>query len=858
MMRFLIRTSAILLSCVVPAGAQQGAASVNLQNPGFEAPYPPVASSSDAANLKAKITGTVAQGWQDNSNWADVSVDYGADTSNPHRGASDQRVTITRVAGGAVQFVQPVRLQKSHAYELRVWLRGTPGTSISISLRQSGAPYATYAEGRAAVSPEWREFRAAGIVGEDAAGFLMLRVAEPMTFWADDARLVDVTAASATTTPKAGNLVTGGSFEAGLSFGWSARFQGPMRHAFEDPRPSIDAKTAAEGRQSLRADIPEGDSVEVQSGVFGFNFGRAHTASVWLKASEANVPVQIGFADTDVGTTATVGTQWQRYTLTGTLPFKDYARLRLYCQAPEGGTGRTLWIDGAQVEERATASAGYVPAAPVELTLRLARPGSVVFDGENPPVQVGLGPPVPRGARLRLSMENLSGRRQALPDVSLPRAAFPLPTWGGRARGVFKLTGTVVDAGGRALSAPVALVWSRLPKSKAIAPAQSFFGIHIPLSPYYIALARAVGARWARLHDTSMIGKWAVAETSPGHFEFYDEGVTAAHEAGLSILGMLDGAPAWTTTKPREGGYWGLWNIPDKPDALAQWTTYVQTVTSHYKGRIDAWEVWNEPWGNWWITSGNPNATPQLYGQLQQIAYKTAHAANPNALIVGIDTTRGSDENWTDPALKASGPAFYDVFSFHDYNDVLYGGPTSMAQSQANRFNELQAKYGTPKPLWDTEGGLFGVGSFYAPETGGMPVQEQPAYIVRYDVTMMAAGVRRFFPYAVHTDPVMGGTETVLTEQDRAVKPLLAARAVLASLVDGAGRPTRIEPVKGVDEYTFPPQNRKAVSVLWSYDGATHALPLPKGVQALDVWSNPLPKGWTVSVGVEPVYLVRQ
>lgn len=839
------------------ACAQQGAAPAALQNPGFEAPFQPVAPVSDAVNQKAKITGSVAQGWGDNSNWADVSIDYAQDKINPHRGAACQRIAVSRVASGACQFVQSVTLQKGHVYEVRIWLRGASGAGIGLSLRQGGAPYTTYAETRASVSPEWQEFHAAGLVADDTTAYVMLRAEQPTTFWADDARLIDVTEASSTTAPNTGNLIGGGSFEAGLSFGWSVRFQGLMRHAFEDPRPRTDAATATAGRQSLRADIPEGGSLEIHSPVFHFNFGRVHTASVWLKASEAAVPVQMELEGTDIRMSVTVGKDWQRFALSGKMPFKDYARLRLESSAPEGGPGRTLWLDGAQVEERDTASPAYVPAMPIELTLHLARPGNVVFDGEKAPVQVGVGPTAPRGARLSLAMESLAGERRSLPDVSLPCASFVLPNWDKRPRGVFKLTGTVVDAAGRALSDPVALVWSRLPRPREITPAKSYFGIHIPLSPYYIALARAVGARWARLHDTSMIGKWAAEETSPGHFEFHDDGVTAAHEGGLAVLGMLDGAPAWTTTRPREGGYWGLWNIPDKPGAVAQWQNYVRTVATHYRGRIDAWEVWNEPWGRWWLGSDNPNATPQFYGRLLQIADTTAHSVNPNVQIVGVDTYRGSDDAWTEPVLKATGTQAYDVFSFHDYNDTLYGGPENLAQIQAQTFNALQGKYGAVKPLWDTEGGLFSGGSFYAPETGGLPARDQPTYIVRYDVCMMGAGVQKFFPYAAHTDPAMGNIETSLTEYDRAVKPLLAARAVLASLVDGAGRPTRSEPVRGVDDYTFPPQGGKSVSVVWSYDGAAHKVPVPRGAQVLDVWGNRLPSGSGVTAGPEPLYLVR-
>ncbi|HVF85385.1 MAG TPA: endo-1,4-beta-xylanase, partial [Abditibacteriaceae bacterium] len=645
-----------------------------------------------------------------------------------------------------------------------------------------------------------------------------------------------------------------------LSFGWSTRYEGPARHAFADPRPRIDGTTAAVGRQSLRNDIPEGDNAAVRSPLFSYNFGRAHAMSAWLKASAPNTRVEMNLEGTDISTAVQVGTTWQRFTLNGTLPFRDYMRLRFYCTAPKNGQGVTLWIDGAQVEERVAPSASYLPAAPLELTLTLPRPGKVVFDGEVNRVLVGLSPQAPRGARLQLSMQNVYGARQLLPTVKLPVASFALPVSAGHERGIFKLRGVVVDAKGRALSSPVEMVWARLPRPRSIAPDRSFFGIHIPLSPDFIAIARATGQRRVRLHDTSMISKWAIAESTPGRIEFFDEGVTAARNAGLSILGMLDGAPPHVTTKPRanEGNYWKIWNIPDAPNALSQWRNYVRAVAGHYKGRIDEWEVWNEPWGQWWIASGNPNATPELYGQFLRAAYQEAKAANPNAQIIGIDTFRGYDDNWTKPALKAAGLQFFDVFSFHDYNDAFYGGPDNLAQAQVQTFTTLMRPYGTPRPLWNTEGGPGHIGSFYASETGGLAIASQATYMVRYDVTHMAAGTRNSFLYAMPTDPAMGEPTYCADEFDRAIKPIVAARAVLASLVDGAGVPTRSEPVKGVDFYTFPRLGGQVVSVLWSYDNTPHQINVPRGVRVLDVWGNAIKvTREQVTAGFEPIYFVR-
>ena len=830
-----------------PAGAQA------LTNPGFEGAYSPAVSQSDLPSQKAQITGEIAAGWSDNSNWADVGVIYGRDTSNPHRGLAAQKIAISRVTSGAVQFVQSETFTKGRVNEFRVWLRGTPGTSVTLTLRKAGTPYTSYGETFAGLSPEWQQFHVAAVMPEDTPGLVMIIAHSPMTFWADDAEFLDQTKANSDAPARRGSLLPGGSFEAGLSYGWRVRYQGSMRNAFSDPRPSIDDTTATAGKRSLKVMVPPDASVEISSPLFSYNFGRTHTVSVWLKAAAPGTSVSLNLDGTDVGSSVEVGTEWKRYVFSGVLPYRSYTSL--FLRMGEDARARTLWVDGAQVEERSEPSPGYVPSQPLELALDVpgSHPGHVVFDGEPGEVTVTVAPAPPAGARLRRTLVRWDGDRQSLPDLSLPRVSFPLPAPKSHPRGVFKVEAQIVDARGKPLSEMAQIAWARLPHPRDLDPQRSYFGVHISLSPYYIGLARAVGARWVRLHDTSMIAKWAVAEPEPGQFQFYDEGVTAAHDGGLRVLGMLDGAPRWVSTMPREG-YFGLWHIPDTPDAPAQWENYVRTVAGYYKGRIDDWEVWNEPWGAWWTESGNPHATPALYGKLLDIAYRTAKEANPNARIVGIDTFRGN-EKWTEGVLAATGTGAYDSLSFHDYNDALYGGPDNLPLVGAQSLAAEQNKYGTAKPLWDTEGGLFGVGSFYAPQTGGMPVAQQPAYIVRYDVTMMAAGVRKFFLYAIHTDPMMGDISTVQTENDRAIRPLLGARAVLASLVDGAGRPTRTEPVKGVDCYTFPPQNGRVVRVLWSYDGATHNFAPHIKTSRLDVFGNPLPKS-AVTIGPEPVYEV--
>jgi hypothetical protein len=304
-----------------PALPTSGASVVNLTNSGFEGDYKLAPSSSDAPSQKAVITGQMAEGWSDNSDWADIDVEYSKETLNPHRGTAAQRINVKRVTSGAVQFVQPVTFKKGRVHLWRLWLRGTPGTGVSLMLRKAGAPYNEFANQPVSLSAEWKEVRVFGVIPEDTDGFLMIRASQPMTFWVDDAELQDLTSASSDAPAHKGNLLQGGgSFEAGLPYGWSVRFEGPMENRYADPRPRLDRTTAKVGSASLRSDILPGDNLQVRSPLWSFNYNRPHTISAWIKAAQPQTLVQVHLSNNVIDQWIEVETEWQRITFTATPP----------------------------------------------------------------------------------------------------------------------------------------------------------------------------------------------------------------------------------------------------------------------------------------------------------------------------------------------------------------------------------------------------------------------------------------------------------------------------------------------------------------------------------------------------------
>ncbi|BCM91204.1 hypothetical protein IAD21_03068 [Abditibacteriota bacterium] len=861
-MKFLPHLSLLgLLAGTCSAQAQP----IPLQNPGFEEVGDTLKNTTPNGNGWTG-EGTVARSWGDNSSWADVGVSYSLEATNPHSGKSSQRVAITRVGGGAAQFIQTTHFQNGHLYRFAVWLRGNPGSRLTVQYQQAGAPYHNYGAISVGLSAEWQRFSVLARATEDTDTFLMLRATEPLTYFVDDATLDDVTNEVSNQKPQLGNLMPDGSFESGISGGWNARVEGDPRVVWRDLNLKSVAGQTPIGHRFAALQIAPDYAGTITAPVTPMRFGVPHTFSAWVRSSVPNTSLSLELDGTDLRAYPQAGTEWKRVTWAFTPPPRDSYRLRLHFPSQNGAGERTVAVDGAMLEEGAKPSPDYAPAAPCEMTLRAPRPGNIFFPNERGALSVQIAPTPPQNARIALSVADASGHERALPAQKVVVSAAPhnavslLLPFGLTQQGIWKLRATLQDEKGQALSLPTEFVWARLPRPKALTnPEQSYFGLHIPFAPVYIGIARNLGQRFVRLHDASMIGKWPIAEPEEGRFEFYDEQVNAAHAAGLAILGMLDGAPRWATTQPREGGYWGIWNIPDKPDALDKWRHYVATVTGHYKGRIDAWEVWNEPWGDWWISSHNPNATPQLYAKFLQAANEEAHRANSGATVVGVDTFSGHDDNWTKPVLAQTGTSAFDVFSFHDYNDALAGGTGSRVENNAAHFRELQDDVGPAKPLWNTEGGPGDIGSFYAPTTGGLPFNAQAAYMVRYDVASLAAGIKHFFVYAVHSGSPMGDPNYRALEHDFAPRPLLAARAVLASLVDGRGTPKTKALARGLTCYAFMPtkieRGGREIDVVWS-DGAATTLTVPRGFEALDVWGNAMKMGnGRLSVGAEPIYL---
>ncbi|MFH1496669.1 MAG: hypothetical protein ABII82_02470, partial [Verrucomicrobiota bacterium] len=295
------------------------------------------------------------------------------------------------------------------------------------------------------------------------------------------------------------------------------------------------------------------------------------------------------------------------------------------------------------------------------------------------------------------------------------------------------------------------------------------------------------------------------------------------------------------------------YNKPDIDDVDEYWSRYVRSTVEHYKGRVDSWEVWNEPW-----SKGRFHLPSDFYAKFLTLAYNEAKRVNPECMIVGVNSVAHSSmgDAFTRGVLKITEGNFFDVFSVHNYDPGLYGGEQTTADKIVRKFDAIMADYGRVKPIWNTEGGPGETSSWYwAQGNEAQLVRRQLAQLVRFNVAQIGAGTGRFFFYNVYHHQVIHPVGFAGLEHDRTIRPLLAGSAVLASLIDGANCEGRITPQEGLEGYRFRQDDGMVVSVLWSADGKTHSYSIPENAEVWDMLGNTVSDD-AVDVAEEPIYVI--
>jgi hypothetical protein len=603
--------------------------------------------------------------------------------------------------------------------------------------------------------------------------------------------------------------------------------------------------------------------------------GIHHAMCIWLRSEPAGASVQLEVRDNDHDEKVLLRHEvaateaWRHVKTHGTLAkgVKDRYFLTLRAR----GTNCTLWLDGLWLGESDNAEdANWQPAIrSAGVALKPKADWGLVCGNEPMRLAARVVGATQNGCRLHLRALHTNGAAAELPQIGVDDSGIwqgDIEVAGDIAKpfGMVRVEATVVGPDGRAISPMAETLLARAPEPVPGPLPKSPFGVHVSLREPDVAVAARLGYKWCRIHDANGSTKWGLIEPEPGKWIWHDDAINLARRHGLSILGMLDSSPPWESGT-RHKGYWSIYGAPRNID---HWRNYVRQVVGHYAGRIDEWEVWNEPWNN--RSSGFAffqNGSPFLYVKLLIAAYQEAKRTNPKSTIVGIDTYPPLWDQWV---LAMGALPYYDVLSWHRYEPTLQGRPDDSLARVSNRLRAEQAKHGTPKPILCSEGGpdvaIFH-GSFFSfadPVLSGDWSRAADRY-PRMFLSAIAAGNQRFIAYSIHNEPRYGLSIHMMVEPDYLLRPLHLTLAALAHFVEGAHYEGRLVPAPDISAHVFSQPNARAyaneqstVVVLISDGEEAEDLPrpLPAEVQCYDRWGNPtrIPKQATRS----PTYLVAR
>jgi polysaccharide biosynthesis protein PslG len=219
-----------------------------------------------------------------------------------------------------------------------------------------------------------------------------------------------------------------------------------------------------------------------------------------------------------------------------------------------------------------------------------------------------------------------------------------------------------------------------------------------------LGLIRDGGFTWVK-----QLFSWQDIEgAGKGKFDwsYTDRIVDQAEKAGLKLIVRLSqdpDRPFWAGAPPQNSGHFA---------------DFAAAVAERYKGRIHAYQVWNEP--NLAREWGGKRPDPKAYARMLQIAYRAIKAADPGALVItaGMAPT-GTDSEIAMPdttfyeqmyqAMGGKSDSYFDMLGVHAAgfaaapevspdetaaNKVPYGGERFFAFRHVEDIRAIMEKYG--------------------------------------------------------------------------------------------------------------------------------------------------------------------
>lgn len=278
---------------------------------------------------------------------------------------------------------------------------------------------------------------------------------------------------------------------------------------------------------------------------------------------------------------------------------------------------------------------------------------------------------------------------------------------------------------------------------------RDFFGLVVNRSEPGSAWPEVPFGTW-RLWDAYVT--WARLEPKRGEWVFgpLDRMVGDAQSNSVKPLLVLAHSPGWASARPDERNAYQP-GVAAEPARIEDWRNYVRTVGQRYKGKINEYQVWNEPSDKSHFTGTVANLV-----ELTCEAHRILKAIDPAIRMVSAGSAGGGRHiKYLDDFLAAGGAKCIDVVAHHFY--VPRFGPEAMVPL-IREVRQVMVKRGVADlPLWNTETGWWIANTDATPDhdivakTGWRKLDadtEAGAVIERAFLLARAEGVSRVYWYA--------------------------------------------------------------------------------------------------------------
>lgn len=375
----------------------------------------------------------------------------------------------------------------------------------------------------------------------------------------------------------------------------------------------------------------------------------------------------------------------------------------------------------------------------------------------------------------------------------------------------------------------------------AIDTAASQFVPPALLQPFADAV-RLMGVTWIRDRY-----RWSAINPSSGVYKYdaYDPFIQAFADRGIRVIDVFADAPAWKR------------GAADKlPLDLQATYEFARDAALHYDGRVDAWEIWNEP--NIHYTTGSESAD-QYAAFLKAFSLGIADgAAGAKAALGGL---AGVNSSYMELLMKNDVLSYLDIYNFHAYPKP-YDETKPLVPFPGNAAihrDFLLSQEEWDKRLWLTESGLP-IPSALGAGLSRSDQMRQARYLITSTVQALAEGVDKHF-WFIMSSFHLNNRQYGLLHDDYTPYPAFVAEAVLTDALGHGVYAGRIPDVPAAIQAHLFRDGDASVAVFWSEQPQTiEAKLFAKTVERIDLMGGKetltaMNGKYTLQIGPDPIFV---